>query len=459
MKLRFRLRRRVASLGSERGMALPTALFATIAAFGLASAAVVASVDTQRGTTRDSRSKQAIAAADAGANIALLRLNRYANALTLATPCLGVSGGNLVLTTKEADGWCPPISGTVGSAGYVYRVTPPATGVPMSVVSTGTAGGVSRKIDVTFIGSTVGSVLEKEGLIGLEDMNITGSADIHVGIGTNGFVNTTGNAGICGNIRHGVGKDWVNTGSASQCQGYVETEANISLPPVSSFMPSDIATSNYNYRLYLCTSPGVPSGCEQDNFAGANRSSTVPWDPATRTISMSNSKVSLTLTGGDYFICRLDLNGGQLIMGEKAPVRIFFDTPEACGLGAGATQIKLNGNSTIQATGYDENAAIYEMPGLYLLGSPSVSTNVELSGNNKTKNEMVMYGPNTNFKLTGGATYIGVIAGKKIEITGNAEITQPTGFKPPQIGGATLYARQSYVECANGTSSPPNAGC
>jgi hypothetical protein len=299
-------------------------------------------------------------------------------------------------------------------------------------------------------------VFEKEGLIGLEDMKITGSADIHVGIGTNGFVNTTGNAGICGNIRHGVGKDWENTGSASQCQGYVETEANISLPPVSSFMPSDIETNNSNYRLFACTqlSPTkLPVGCELDNFAGASRSATVPWDPETRTISMSNSKVLLTLTGGDYLICKLDLNGGQLIMGEKAPVRIFFDTPEACGLGAGATQIKLNGNSTIQATGDNE------MPGLYLLGSPSISTKVELSGNSNTKNEMVLYGPNTDVEVTGGATYIGVIAGKKIEIPGNAEITQPTGFKPPQIGGATLYARQSYVECVTGTSSPPNAGC
>src|SRR4051812_19238139 len=91
---------------SEGGMALPTALFTMIAAVGLSSAAVVASVDSQRGTARDSSSKQAIATADAGANVALLRLNRYASALTVATPCLGVANGTLVLTAKAADGWC-----------------------------------------------------------------------------------------------------------------------------------------------------------------------------------------------------------------------------------------------------------------------------------------------------------------------------------------------------------------
>jgi hypothetical protein len=446
---------------SERGMALPTALFAMIAAVGLSSAAVVASVDTQRGTARDSSSKQAIAAADAGANIALLRLNRYASALTVATPCLGVTNGTLVLTTKSADGWCPAVTGTVGNSAYSYRVTP--AGSAMSVVSTGTASKVSRKIDVTFTPSTVGSILEKEGLIGIEDMLINGSSELHVGVGTNGNVYTNGNAEVCGNVRHGVGKDWYNNGSASQCKGYGELEAEVTLPPVSSFMPADIATNNSDYRLALCTkrtaTERVPAGCEEDSFTGATRSSTVPWNPSTRTISMNSSKSTLTLTGGDYWICKLELNGGQLIMGEKAPVRIFFDTPENCGIGSGGTQININGGSTISATGYNEDQQVYEMPGLYLMGSTSRTTWVNLNGNLKDENELVMYGPNTSFNINGNATYIGVIAGKKVNINGNATITQPKGYKPPEIGGATIYSRQSYIECTTAVSSPPNAGC
>jgi len=444
---------------NEGGMALPTALFTMVAAMGLASAAVMASVNSQHGTARDSGSKQAIAAADAGANIALLRLNRYASALTVATPCLGVSGGNLVLTAQSADGWCPPVTGTVGDSSYSYRVTPSAASI--SVVSTGLAGGVSRKIDVTFNPSTVGSIFEKEGLIGIEDLNITGSAELHVGVGTNGNVNTTGNAELCGNVRHGIGKDWSNTGSASQCQGYGELEANVTLPAVSTFMPADIATKNSNYRLEPCvkTSPPTPTGCEEDSFTGASRSSTVPWNASTRTISMTSSKSTLTLTGGDYWICKLDLNGGQLIMGEKAPVRLFFDTPENCGISSGGTQISLNGGSTITATGFNEDLQIYEMPGFYLTGSTSRTTWVDLNGNLKDENEFVMYGPNTSFNINGNATFIGVIAGKRVNINGNATITQPKGYKPPDIGGATIYARQSYLECTTSVSSPPNAGC
>jgi hypothetical protein len=175
---------------------------------------------------------------------------------------------------------------------------------------------------------------------------------------------------------------------------------------------------------------------------------------------MSENKASLTLTGGDYFICRLDLNGGQLIMGEKAKVRIFFDTPESCGIKSGEAQIKLNGGSTVTATGFREDQAVYEMPGFYLLGSPTISTYVELSGNSKAdQNEFVMYGPQTEFRLTGNSTIVGVIAGRKVEITGNATITQPNGFKPEAIGGSIIYSRQSYVECAGSTTAPPTAGC
>lgn len=62
---------------NERGIAVPTALMALVASFAIASVAVMSTVDVQQGTKRDHDSKEAIAAADAGANIALLRLNRY----------------------------------------------------------------------------------------------------------------------------------------------------------------------------------------------------------------------------------------------------------------------------------------------------------------------------------------------------------------------------------------------
>ncbi len=138
-------RRFLTLLRSEQGMALPTALFAMIASMGLAGAAVLASVDVQQGSTRDAGSKRAIAAADAGANVALLRLNRFKNSLSVANPCVGPAGE---LQTPTG-GWCPAITPEkVGPATYSYMISAYKEGSELNVVSVGTQDGVSRRIKV-----------------------------------------------------------------------------------------------------------------------------------------------------------------------------------------------------------------------------------------------------------------------------------------------------------------------
>lgn len=441
-------------------MALPTALFATIASMGLAGAAVISSVDVQQGTKRDSASKSAIAAADAGASVALLRLNRYASAFSGSSPCLGVSAKTLVLTTAAADGWCPEVSGTVGSSSYVYRTTPSVVGGTMSVVSTGTAGSVSRRIAITFKTTTVGSALSAEGVIGIDEVRVDNNADARVSVGTNGNLSVGNNGNVCGSIRHGVGKKATFGNNATQCKGYSVTEGNISLPAVSTFMPTDIATNNNNYRLVTCTKTTptkVPAGCQTDTYTGS-WSSKVPWDASTRTISSSNN-TTLTLGTGDYFVCKLVIsNNSHLVMADGGKVRVFFDTPENCGISAGGKQIDISNNADITATGYQPEQGKFDVPGFYVMGSPTIPTTIELSNNSGT-NEFVLYAPNTNIIIKNNAIYKGVIAGKTVLLDNNAVVEQDTGFEAPQIGGATIYQRQSYVECTGATASPPNAYC
>jgi len=459
MTLFGRLRRRLCLLAKgERGMALPTALFAIIASFGLASAAVMASVDTQRGTSRDQDSKSAIAVADAGASVAMMRLNRYANALNSSTPCLGVSGSTLTLSSVSADGWCPAISGTVGSSTYSYRTSPFVTGGTTSVVSTGTDGVVSRRIAVSFRTTTVGSAFSAEGVIGRDSISLDNNADIRVSIGTNGDVTIKNNASVCpGNIRYGVGRR-IDPPDYEPCNGYSITSGNLTLPAVSTLMPTDIATNNSNYRLVKCRSTNNPVGCQLDNFVD-KQGKTYPASPlSSRAITVDNG-ATLTLTGGDYFVCSLLLdNNSHLIMGNGAHVRIFFDTPENCGLTAGAHQIHVDNNSDISATGYQFSRGQFDMPGFYLLGSPNIQTYAYWS-NNAGNAEMVLYGPNTDIEIRNNATFTGAMAGKTVHLNNNAIIKQDPGFVPPQIGGATIFARQSYVECIGATASPPNASC
>jgi hypothetical protein len=458
------LRRRLRTLvRGERGMALPTAIFATVASFALASTAVVATVDTQHGTARDHDSKEAIAAADAGANVALLRLNRYATSLSTSSSsnCLGVSGTTLVITGASADGWCPAIGGVVGESTYSYRVTPLTTSGTMSVISTGSSSAVARRVSVSLKATSAGSVLTEAGLIGQEWITLENSADVRVSVGTNGDVSLSNSATICGNIREGVGKGPPTfQNSAKQCSGYVQAEGNQTLPAVSTFMPTDISTNNSNYRLVKCTKTTPvkePTGCESDTYSSNNKH-TWPWESSTRTIDMTNSS-TLTLGGSDYFVCKVSIsNSSTLYMAAGAHVRIFFDTPENCGLSSGTAQLEVGNSSSIKASGYEAGTNMFDMPGFYIQGSTTRATTVSF-GNSSGSNEFVLYAPNSSLTIDNSATFIGAIAAKTVKIRNSARIEQPSGFSPPQIGGTTIYSRQSYVECTGATASPPNAGC
>jgi len=476
---------------SEQGIALPVALFATVASLSLAGAAVISTVDVQQGSKRDNGSKSAIAAADAGANVAMVRLNRHAAALSEAKPCLNLNPTTGELESGSASvsepGWCPPVSGEVGGATYSYRVSAYSSECGSSgvcIVSTGTASEVSRRIQLSlnqsnlWTGEPLVEVSKKElelakvketskteldkieahlkevmakkgnggvtaGLVGRESITASGNSDIRVGVATNGNLTTSGNTTICGSIQVGLAKKWTHTGNASQCSGYSFTEGNMELPAVSSFMPSDIATHNSNGRITVC-SKGLPAECQKDTYNGT-WSSTAPFNPKNRSIDLSGNTI-LTLGGTDYWICSLSLSGNsKLIMAKGAHVRFFFDTPEHCGT---SNQISMSGNNEITATGYQPSQGVFDVPGFYLLGSTSYTSQVSLSGNSSTTDEFVIYGPDSYINVSGNATFKGIVAGKQIAWSGNGKIEQDKGFViPPELtSNPSIETEIKYIE-------------
>lgn len=473
---------------SEAGMALPVALFAMISSMALAGAAVVATTDVQSGAHRDDSSKSALAAADAGANIARVRQARYAFILNSSNPCLTMSEGTEATEGKLEKGfaeqvggqsWCPEISGKTGEGRYSYRVSPVGTscgGEELCVVSTGTVDGVSRRIEVTFKRSGIATnetenvgkefreqILEErrdqqvaevnqewekvtqhkeeiqklleqaassigaEGFIGRDGIVISGNADIRVGTGTNGNIETSASANICGNIRYGIGKQWIKSGSATQCPGYTTTQGNVDLPSVSTFIPSNIATVNSNARITTCTGTNVPVNCQKDGYTGS-WSKKPPFDSARREINLSGNE-TLTVGGGDYWLCAINLSGtSQIIMAQGSQVRFFFDTPENCN--NNVDQLNFSGNQQVSATGYQPKSGQFQMPGFYFLGNAAGTSQINLSGNSQT-NEMVIYAPDSAINISGNSTWKGIIVGRRITMSGSAVVEQDAGFQPP----------------------------
>ena len=140
-------------------------------------------------------------------------------------------------------------------------------------------------------------------------------------------------------------------------------------------------------------------------------------------------------------------------MADGARVRFFFDTPEHCGTG---NQITLNGNNRIAATGYQPSAGKFEIPGFFLLGSPTGTSQVTLNGNFSSTNEMAIYGPDTYIDISGNATYKGVIVGRHIAMSGNGKVEQDAGFElPPELNPARVVEEIKTGTEGGGTETGP----
>jgi Tfp pilus assembly protein PilX len=449
-----------ARLRCERGAAVPVALMTIIVGLGLGSAALVATQRSQSGATRDSHVKRAIAAADAGMERAVYRENKILTTTTL--PCVIVNTVEaLVPGPPDGDGWCPPVTRTIGGNSYTYQVKPwiPVTlngheGREVTIVSTGTAGGVSRRIAEVAFAPLGSSVFGTEGAIGANGITMAGSTLIDASAGTNGGFSFTGSPPIvCGDMRHGPGGA---VPSGHQCSGYDVTEGTIVLPP-PYWNPSNHDDVD---RFFA---PNPPNG---DLSKADTKIGNVTWDPNnSRTLTLTGGAV-LTMGGQNYMICKLKMTGAStLIMAANTKVKIFFDKPENCGMSNGATQVDISGGSKILSTSYNPDTDNFDLPGLYLMGSESLSTNVTISGNGAEGGEFVLYAPLSDVTLTGTAvagytTFVGAVAGKTLTLNGRARIAKEASAPSPDIPTVLLYGRQRYVECTGATGTPnPDSNC
>jgi hypothetical protein len=445
MPLRLRLRQKTrAFLRSEDGVAVPTVLMMVTATFAIAVATVFASISTQRSSVRDEHSKDSLGAADAGVYRALLRQNK----LGLGTP-------TCVIGTLQADGFCSAAGPyEIGPGTFTYRVNPSVNlGVPnptnslgqgitqIEVVGTGLMSGVTRRVAVK--GTTLNgkTVFGDERAIGLDwiDVGTGNDKGIFVNSGTNGDFTATNASSVCGNVRHGIGHQFI--GQSHQCPGYSVTSANKDLP-----LPDLSAARTTNSNLRLANGQDPKTG-------------NVSWNPTTKTLDMQGNS-SVTLGGQDYLFCKITMSGkSSLIMAQGVAAKIYFDSPENCGLSSPATQIDITGNSSITATGWAPSAGFFELPGLYMLGSDAAVCNVNMTGNAKA-NEFVIYAPRCNLTLWGSSDYFGAVAGKTLSVGGAARLLSDPNLPSPNINAVVTYTIDKYVECtAVPPSSVPDSGC
>ena len=255
---------------------------------------------------------------------------------------------------------------SVGDASFRYQVSADQPGeASCGVVSTGhgrrrSAAG-SRSAWIPYNGEEVfaDEAHDRTG----RHRHLTAPPDIRTDVGTNGSVTKNGSGTLCGDVRHGTGKTVPQQRrTVRRLQVYRRQQGPAADRPAGEHRDDREFELQALRNLRNQKAKSTPIRKKRD--------STNPWDAEKRTINVS-SNATLTMGGGDYFVCGLYVDNGQMIMagGSGVQVRIFFDTPENCGLKDGDTQVSIGGNANIVSTGYNPSKGMFNVPGLYVQGS------------------------------------------------------------------------------------------
>jgi hypothetical protein len=450
----------------ESGFALPTVMLMGVAAFSIASVALLSSMSSQGNTIHDQRSKSSFATAESGVSDAMLRYN-MTEALT---PCAAV-----VIGSPDVNGWCPPvtISPAVNGGSVQYWVHPPSNTSPsrrcqnrttcMEIVALGTLNGVTRRVDVTASYSSGAPVFADAGVKAVESITLDQNAEIHSGAATNGFMTLSSNAKQCGPVSVGVGEtltesDNVQYTTDVNCTQPTSTyaQAPLSLPPVNQ---GDAPSNNDNSRLF---SLDAVSGSKSDAcFNGVNANGTAGSCGA-RELAIGGTGTAVTLGGSVYSLCKLTMtSNSKLYTATGAQVTIYFDSPEACGQPSGTTQMALSSNTRISTPNIAPSSVA-----LLFVGSTSLATVIQLNsntdGNALCQQNFVVYAPLTTINLNSKSQYCGALAGEAVHLNSNAIVTSGTGIGNFTLPGTAPYYTvdsAGFVECGAASASPPNAGC
>jgi hypothetical protein len=334
----------------------------------------------------------------------------------------------------------------VGEGTFTYW-TRPVPGSTLEVVSAGTAGAgtagdVSRRVEATATDTSASSLFADATVMGRDWITMDSEARVDGNAATNGDITMFSNATLCGNAKHGVGRDIYLQSNAEHICG-TEAEGPLVLPMVDQ---GDVPTNNSNGRFF-----------SQDIISGG--SSNVTWNSSTRTLTL-DSNSSLTMGGQNYSLCRLHLRSNStLIVAAGASVRIYFDSPEACGQSSGVEQLRVDSNTRITSTSGDPTRAAF-----LFVGSETLQTKAVFDSNSQVvsecDNELLLYGPLTDLVFDSNSVYCGAVAGKTLSLGSNTQIiNDPRVQDFSQLTVAGHYVVDRWIECTGASANPPDGGC
>lgn len=474
-----------ARLAEERGIALVVAMM-VILLIGIFSAVIAQSaLDVNETSTRDRDSKRALAAAETGINAAFARINRTAgltDSRCLADAPVEVEGtltgyDRLNGTVTIGAGECRPSpTERAGNAEFFhYHVSPVLSssangcndpfGVAASagrssllasglvvlercVTAVGTVNGVHRRVQRRAF-----STLQLfSGVTADERFQATAGADLGgTRIQANGAVsmNAVTFAGEIVRYRGAPEPSMENVTGA-----WTTTTRDRPFP----LAPVDPEPKEGSANAMSCTGPPLDLLCASDPYDATNKTLRIP------------SGYTVTLSGGDYYLCELTVDGGGTLS-VSADSNVYVDDRDRAGHNCGASS---TASGTVTLKGAVNPAGALTAAGvagrlrIFVYGDADAPA-VTIAGTATTIVNGLVYAPQSHVNVTkdegaaAGPILTGAISARQVAVSGT--LTTVTGLLDlpiPADGLAvpTLYDAGDWVECERvADDGKPHSNC
>jgi Tfp pilus assembly protein PilX len=451
---------------SQEGVALPvaTAMLLVISLFVIAFFSVTLQVNDT--SIKDRSSKRALAAAEAGLQTALYRMNR-----------IGVTPDPaLCFTTTwvpKVDGKCPAATMSLGNgASFTYYVTPElqttglclgvaGLGTDRCITAVGTAGGVQRRVQMRASRLAGPPSYKSIGLMSKSLMYAGNSSEITSDVGSNGQVHfgnsaktfSNSSAGIDGAVLHAPGSTWGTSGSGQQIAGGRQSVTTPFVFDPINFEPAEIAALATNLR------PSPPW----------TKPSNTTYNATTKHFTVTGEA---TLPGGTYYFCRFYMaNGAKLRFSSTQATQIYVDSPSREGSLCTTTTTPqwdgtfwLNNSNEFNKDGREDLVEIFvhgtswngtraNAPDCTPAGDtqpdapPDVRCKSDVLLNNSSGFEGMIYAPLTTVELNNSGKMKGAIAADEIRFNNSVvfELTDAVEDSAPATTGG--INRGNWVEC------------
>ena len=440
---------------------MPVVIGALTITTGLAAGTFAVVIEGNHSSIRDRDSKRALAAAEAGLQMAALKVSELK---PLATQCVTTGA------VPPVNGECPstPAQSIGNGASYTYTVSTPsatlqcatvpgltaAAATDRCITAIGSANGVTRRLQLRFAYVPPFTPWDQAGLVAKNKVEIGNNKTINSTIGTNGELHLSNNVAVVGAA---ILPDGIPAGDPNATLT-IDPNASVSGGRVDKNPPWTFPTLDWSV---------IP---RQDN--NNSQLAGIPgWNPTTRILTIGDGQVidlpADTDGVADYWMCGIDADASNefwINVPDGKTTRIWIDSQRGAGSGADGCPSAASGTFVIKNSGHvnvsdDANPAELQM---FVYGTSTDSDETpDILWKNNVDFHGTIWAPDSTIDVNNNQGVSGAFTAKNIALKNNGGFSYDARIEDASLPGTAKADNLSWFECkrAPTTVGDPESGC